>query len=248
MYERRKLDPEGSLCNSIIHSSYFLKILYLNFELIFLDLAAKDDVWEILNPSYKAQPNLSPSHSQRKIKIPESTHSQRSGKNKLNQLRKKGLKMQVHSTEPGNDFTLPEIDTADMDLEVNKIASGKPHKPKRTPHSTSSASAQDYFPVIGKKETNSHVHHLDLGNRVRELEISLLDVKTMTERRFKQMMEQIPSQLQRQLSSIQNRDNQLWKQNQNKIAGQHVFNMSGFYFIRILFLLLRKICRIVLMN
>lgn len=53
----------------------------------------------------------------------------------------------------------------------------------------------------------------DVGTKVRELEINLLDLKSSFDRRVAQLIEEIPTRLQRELKSIADRDTHLWKDN-----------------------------------
>lgn len=58
----------------------------------------------------------------------------------------------------------------------------------------------------------------EVNAKVRELEINLMDLKASVDRRFAQIIEEVPSRLQREIKHMESRDNHLWKDNQAKIG------------------------------
>ncbi|CDW87201.1 UNKNOWN [Stylonychia lemnae] len=59
---------------------------------------------------------------------------------------------------------------------------------------------------------------VEVQNKCREVEINLLDLKSSIDRRLAQIIEEIPTRLQRELKNIENRDNHLWKDNNGKMT------------------------------
>jgi phage terminase Nu1 subunit (DNA packaging protein) len=56
----------------------------------------------------------------------------------------------------------------------------------------------------------------EMYSKIRELEINMLDLKSSMERRISQLVEEIPTRLQRELKNIESRDTHLWKDSSAK--------------------------------
>ena len=56
--------------------------------------------------------------------------------------------------------------------------------------------------------------------RMRDMEVQVYELKRHFERELKQVMEEIPNRLQRELSTIQSRDTYIWKEVQSKLISQ----------------------------
>ena len=67
------------------------------------------------------------------------------------------------------------------------------------------------LPYIQTSATRQEV--VELSSKVRELEINLMDLKSAYDRRLAQIVEEIPTRLQRELKNIESRDSHLWKEN-----------------------------------
>jgi hypothetical protein len=58
----------------------------------------------------------------------------------------------------------------------------------------------------------------DLSSKVRELEITLLDLKATLDRKVTQLQEEIPGRLQREVKNIEGRDSHMWRESLSKQA------------------------------
>jgi len=72
------------------------------------------------------------------------------------------------------------------------------------------------LPLLGRPETYIN----EMKEKVRELEINIIDIKAGFERKLNQLLEEIPNRLTRELKSIEERDNFQWKDTKNKIGSQ----------------------------
>ncbi len=53
---------------------------------------------------------------------------------------------------------------------------------------------------------HSHVSmqpQIDLYSKVREIEVMMIDIKAMTERKLKQFLEEVPSKMSREMQNVQ---------------------------------------------
>ena len=58
----------------------------------------------------------------------------------------------------------------------------------------------------------------DLSSKVRELELTILDLKATLDRRVTQLQEEIPGRLQREVKNIEGRDSHMWRESLSKQA------------------------------
>jgi hypothetical protein len=63
------------------------------------------------------------------------------------------------------------------------------------------------LPMLGKPET----YIFELKEKVRELEINLIDARSDFERKLNSLLEEVPNRLTRELKTIEDRDNFQWK-------------------------------------
>lgn len=72
------------------------------------------------------------------------------------------------------------------------------------------------LPLLGRPET----YISDMRDKLRELEVNMIDIKAGFERKLNQILEEIPSKMTRELKSIEERDNFQWRDTKNKIGSQ----------------------------
>jgi len=65
------------------------------------------------------------------------------------------------------------------------------------------------LPVLYQGSTRQEI--AEVYSKVREFEINMMDVKSSLERRIAQLYEEIPSRLQRELKTLEDKDSQMWK-------------------------------------
>eukprot|EP01022_Parablepharisma_sp_SALTPOND_P015474 TRINITY_DN218_c0_g1_i1.p1 TRINITY_DN218_c0_g1~~TRINITY_DN218_c0_g1_i1.p1 ORF type:complete len:1293 (-),score=260.81 TRINITY_DN218_c0_g1_i1:39-3917(-) len=104
-------------------------------------------------------------------------------------------------------FILPQITSATV--------RGHPAEKEETKDLLESAEQQSsYNTRTPKKDWDPTT-----SNRIRELEILVFDTRGQLEKKLRQLMEEFPSKLQRELTAIQNRDQGMWKSIESKTAG-----------------------------
>jgi hypothetical protein len=72
------------------------------------------------------------------------------------------------------------------------------------------------LPVIGRPES----HIAEMKEKMREMEINMIDMKSSFERKLNQILEEIPSRLTRELKSIEERDTYQWRDTKTKLQSQ----------------------------
>lgn len=72
------------------------------------------------------------------------------------------------------------------------------------------------LPLLGRPEA----YISELKDKVREMEVNMIDIKAGFERKLNQLLEEIPNRLTRELKAIEERDNYQWKDTKNKIGSQ----------------------------
>ena len=72
------------------------------------------------------------------------------------------------------------------------------------------------LPLLGRPETIIS----ELKDKIREMELNMIDIKSGFERKLNQLLEEMPNRLTRELKSIEERDNFQWKDTKNKIGSQ----------------------------
>lgn len=72
------------------------------------------------------------------------------------------------------------------------------------------------FPSIGRPDTVIN----ELKDKIREMEMNMIDLKSGFERKLNQILEEIPNRLTRELKSIEERDTYQWRDTKTKIKTQ----------------------------
>jgi len=109
------------------------------------------------------------------------------------------------TVDSGKDLILPQIPSASV-------------RPAQIQPNFEEEVKEPVEPEIYKSNKKDNYDYGGTNNKLRELEILVFDVRGQLEKKLRQISEEFPSKLQRELTAIQTRDQTMWKDIQTKNA------------------------------